>query len=1140
MAGRSGAPAQAGGGGGGGAPAKKTSSAGSGLTAPTPARAAPGRAAAAAPEAQAPRCPLSTGLLDTRLIPWPGMRFACVRVLELYCKVFNQAELYELIIRKTCQSCKCPREAHDVYHEEWVNVCERLGFRTDLDQDGAERAGGLKGNPGARSTKERAQAEGYSWVPPGLASHKIAEYFSALPADKVPQLGGPGEKHRDRQLVSQLPKQDLALAYCRHVEKQHHASYEDFIHARNEIALDIGYVQDHASQDMDCPECGRTVAGHEVAVVAPKLGAAMRWHPACFSCSQCRELLVDLTYCVHDDALFCERHYAEQLKPRCASCDEGPGRTPSPPRPTDQLNGAGPPPRWLNNHAEEDTLGNGRGEASPTEESPRVPEIDAPTIVGDAGDDSARARPAIRTGDQNSKRRLSSSLDRPVTITSGDGGDVALLDPLADEPRRLSESFPELEDLPPPPKQLLRVEVDEPRRLSEIDADVPSPLPDPDADLPRRLSQPGEAPLLPPAGPTPAHTASPLPAPAPASARPPVPHPPSRRPRTSSGRTLSPADDEDRLRRISDFTDSEPSSPTRKGSNVDISWPIFHPAHAHPAHKSTLYRLEDVMSVDVEDDVFLPNPPKNPPGGNIIPVHHNLLEESQRMAQAEPKATEGRNINQQKSEQSKESTAPNSEQYKELTDFLKFLDDHIQEDDCMNLWQSIQHSDCRKPQIDSREPPAIENPSKQYLELQEFLKLNYGAGEGPAGPVQGEGPGEPLDESDAADIQKLVAPVLKSAPTDREYMDLLNFWFLLRAQEESPDEPLLEEYFTLKRQDEFKVVDDPSAAPVPANKFQEYEDLQRLLRALPPPPGPATDPHAAAPAPERSGAAARPSLLRPPGDDEPSSECADLPPKSPLHTELVTVSEEPQHLQRPARSHSFEEAPLSDLTENLIKAALEASAGRDDEGEDAEVAAITGRSEQGLEQDPVKDPRGEAGANGHGPAQRPEHASVAPAEAKSGDTAAPGTSGTSQPVHHASSSSQSDQQPEAFWLIFSGEYTKAMSKDWHAGHFCCWQCDESLTGQRYVLRDEHPYCIKCYESVFANTCEECSKTIGIDSKDLSYKDKHWHEACFLCSKCRVSLVDKQFGSKADHIYCGNCYDAQFASRCDGCGEIFRA
>ncbi|XP_011148012.1 uncharacterized protein LOC105188316 isoform X3 [Harpegnathos saltator] len=133
-----------------------------------------------------------------------------------------------------------------------------------------------------------------------------------------------------------------------------------------------------------------------------------------------------------------------------------------------------------------------------------------------------------------------------------------------------------------------------------------------------------------------------------------------------------------------------------------------------------------------------------------------------------------------------------------------------------------------------------------------------------------------------------------------------------------------------------------------------------------------------------------------------------------------------------------------------------------------------------------------------------------------------------------------DEFADAEDLIFSGEYTKAMNKDWHSGHFCCWQCDESLTGQRYVLRDEHPYCIKCYESVFANGCEECNKIIGIDSKDLSYKDKHWHEACFLCNRCRVSLVDKQFGSKVDKIYCGNCYDAQFASRCDGCGEIFRA
>ncbi|XP_076753212.1 four and a half LIM domains protein limpet isoform X2 [Xylocopa sonorina] len=160
------------------------------------------------------------------------------------------------------------------------------------------------------------------------------------------------------------------------------------------------------------------------------------------------------------------------------------------------------------------------------------------------------------------------------------------------------------------------------------------------------------------------------------------------------------------------------------------------------------------------------------------------------------------------------------------------------------------------------------------------------------------------------------------------------------------------------------------------------------------------------------------------------------------------------------------------------------------------------------------------------------------------DSEARESNGAGRRWRRKGSRSASSFEDEEYWdaedLIFSGEYTKAMNKDWHSGHFCCWQCDESLTGQRYVLRDEHPYCIKCYESVFANGCEECNKIIGIDSKDLSYKDKHWHEACFLCNRCRVSLVDKQFGSKVDKIYCGNCYDAQFASRCDGCGEIFRA
>jgi len=57
-----------------------------------------------------------------------------------------------------------------------------------------------------------------------------------------------------------------------------------------------------------------------------------------------------------------------------------------------------------------------------------------------------------------------------------------------------------------------------------------------------------------------------------------------------------------------------------------------------------------------------------------------------------------------------------------------------------------------------------------------------------------------------------------------------------------------------------------------------------------------------------------------------------------------------------------------------------------------------------------------------------------------------------------------------------------MDQDWHTGHFACFHCDLSLTGHRYVLRDEYAYCINCYEAMFAHTCEQCKAVIGTDSK----------------------------------------------------------
>lgn len=92
-----------------------------------------------------------------------------------------------------------------------------------------------------------------------------------MPQEKVPKIGATGERYREKQLAYQLPKQDLALNYCKHIESQHNSSYEDFVSGRNEIALDIAYIKD-ASSPSRCVnvKCDATIVQGHMAVIAPK------------------------------------------------------------------------------------------------------------------------------------------------------------------------------------------------------------------------------------------------------------------------------------------------------------------------------------------------------------------------------------------------------------------------------------------------------------------------------------------------------------------------------------------------------------------------------------------------------------------------------------------------------------------------------------------------------------------------------------------------------------------------------------------------------------------------------------------------------------------------------------------------------
>ncbi|VDO82983.1 unnamed protein product [Soboliphyme baturini] len=92
--------------------------------------------------------------------------------------------------------------------------------------------------------------------------------------------------------------------------------------AEPESSESAGVATAAATVTCDCAYCRKPIGVNEVAVIADRLGSHEYWHPGCFVCDTCHELLVDLIYFIKDGRILCGRHFGETVFPRCAACDE--------------------------------------------------------------------------------------------------------------------------------------------------------------------------------------------------------------------------------------------------------------------------------------------------------------------------------------------------------------------------------------------------------------------------------------------------------------------------------------------------------------------------------------------------------------------------------------------------------------------------------------------------------------------------------------------------------------------------------------------------------------------------------------------------------------------------------------------------
>ncbi|XP_006005476.3 prickle-like protein 1 [Latimeria chalumnae] len=167
-------------------------------------------------------------------------------------------------------------------------------------------------------------SEEYAWVPPGLKPEQVYQYFSCIPEDRVPYVNSPGEKYRIKQLLHQLPPHDSENQYCNSLDEEEKKELRLFSQQRKRENLGRGTVRlfPVTMTGAICEQCGKQIRGGDIAVFASRAGHGACWHPQCFVCAICAELLVDLIYFYQDGKIYCGRHHAERLKPRCEACDE--------------------------------------------------------------------------------------------------------------------------------------------------------------------------------------------------------------------------------------------------------------------------------------------------------------------------------------------------------------------------------------------------------------------------------------------------------------------------------------------------------------------------------------------------------------------------------------------------------------------------------------------------------------------------------------------------------------------------------------------------------------------------------------------------------------------------------------------------
>uniref|UniRef100_A0A3B3H257 Testin n=1 Tax=Oryzias latipes TaxID=8090 RepID=A0A3B3H257_ORYLA len=281
-----------------------------------------------------------------------GAGAACLK-----CK--DKCEGFELHFwRKICRNCKCGLTEHDVHMntEENKKVGKLFEDTKFTGLIAKLKTDGIPGHQGSMVTitlpspatayRLSPTSVTYEWAPPVPNKYLAVRYIQLLPPEKRPVAGTEGAVYRRQQMACQLPEHDQDPSKCHELSPAEVKKMQQYVRKYKQEALGVGdvllpaemaHVQagrqggDMAGaggkpgselKNFSCHHCKQPMQQGEPAVYAERAGYDKLWHPACFVCCTCHELLVDMIYFWKKGNMYCGRHYGDSEKPRCAGCDE--------------------------------------------------------------------------------------------------------------------------------------------------------------------------------------------------------------------------------------------------------------------------------------------------------------------------------------------------------------------------------------------------------------------------------------------------------------------------------------------------------------------------------------------------------------------------------------------------------------------------------------------------------------------------------------------------------------------------------------------------------------------------------------------------------------------------------------------------